>query len=118
MRFRHPFADLRLIEFARSLAPAPWLVDKRILREAAQTRLPEAVRQRPKAPLVRTSPPGATEPTLRRLAELITRSPELQRFVDTDLLAREVIASVGDADPFRKWARERALGLAHWLWHR
>jgi asparagine synthase (glutamine-hydrolysing) len=118
VRFRHPFADLRLIEFARSLAPEPWLVDKRILREAARMSLPEEVRLRPKTPLVRTSPPGASDDALRALADLAARSSVLQRFVDTDSLAREVIASVGDADPIRNWARERALGLAHWLWHR
>lgn len=118
VRFRHPFADLRLIEFARSLPPEPWLVDKRILREAAQPRLPEAVLQRPKTLLVRTPPPGASEHALKRLAEMVTRSSELRRFVDTDLLAREVAASAGDADPFGIWRRERALGLAHWLWHR
>jgi asparagine synthase (glutamine-hydrolysing) len=118
VRFRHPFADLRLIEFARSLAPEPWLVDKRILREAAQSTLPEAVRQRPKTLLVRTPPPGATEDALRSLADLVTRPSELQRFVDTDQLAREVATSVADADPFRRLSRERALGLAYWLWHR
>jgi asparagine synthase (glutamine-hydrolysing) len=117
VRFRHPLADLRLISFARSLTPEPWLVNKRILREAARPRLPEAVRQRPKTLLVRTPPPGATEQTLSRLADLITRSEELPRFVNTDLLARDVAASGGDADPFRNWSRERALGLAHWLWH-
>jgi len=118
VRFRHPLADLRLIAFARSLAPEPWLVGKRVLREAAQPRLPEAVRRRPKTLLVRTPPPGATEQTFRRLAGLVTRSVELQRFVDIDSLAREVAASGGDSDPFRNWGRERALGLAHWLWHR
>ena len=118
VRVRHPFADLRLIEFARSLAPEPWLVDKRILREAAKSRLPEAVRTRPKTLLVRTPPSGVTEEALRSLAQMITHTSELQRFVDVDLLAQEVVGSGEDADVFRRWWRERALGLAYWLWHR
>ncbi|MGI8801075.1 MAG: asparagine synthetase B family protein [Solirubrobacteraceae bacterium] len=118
VRVRHPFADLRLIEFARSLAPEPWLVDKRILREAGKSRLPESVLSRPKTLLVTTPPSGVTEKALASLIEMITRSSELPRFVDTDLLAREVARSGEDADVFRRWWRERAFGLAYWLWHR
>ncbi|HWC85954.1 MAG TPA: asparagine synthase-related protein [Solirubrobacteraceae bacterium] len=117
VRFRHPLVDLRLIKFARSLAPEPWLANKRILREAARSRLPEAVRQRPKTMLVQAPTPGATEHARQRVADLATRSPELKRFVDTDLLAGEVMASGGDMAPARTRARERALGLAYWLWH-
>jgi asparagine synthase (glutamine-hydrolysing) len=118
VRVRHPFADLRLIEFALSLAPEPWLVDKRILREAAKSRLPEAVRTRPKTLLVETPPSGVTDDALASLARMITSTSELQRFVDVDRLAREVVGSGGDVDVHRRWWRERALGLAYWLWHR
>jgi asparagine synthase (glutamine-hydrolysing) len=118
VRVRHPFADLRLIEFALSLAPEPWLVDKRILREAAKSRLPEAVRTRRKTLLVQTPPSGVTEDALTSLAQMVTSTSELQRFVDVDLLAREVVGSGEDADVHRRWWRERALGLGYWLWHR
>jgi asparagine synthase (glutamine-hydrolysing) len=118
VRVRHPFTDLRLIEFARSLAPEPWLVDKRVLREAAKSRLPEAVRTRPKTVLVQTPPSGVTEEALTSLAKMVKQTPELQRFADADLLAREVLRSGQDADVLRRWWRERALGLTYWLWHR
>jgi hypothetical protein len=68
--------------------------------------------------LVQAPTPGATEHARQRVADLATRSPELKRFVDTDLLAGEVMASGGDMAPARTRARERALGLAYWLWHR
>ena len=118
VRVRHPFVDLRLIEFARSLAPEPWLVDKRVLREAAKSRLPEAVRTRPKTVLVRTPPSGVTDDALASLVEMIRSASELQRFVDVDRLALEVVGSGNDDDVFRRWWRERALGIAYWLWHR
>lgn len=48
LRMRHPFADLRLLTFAASIPPYPWLVGKRILREATDGLLPDAVRRRPR----------------------------------------------------------------------
>jgi asparagine synthase (glutamine-hydrolysing) len=118
LRFRHPYFDLRLIEFVRSLPPEPWLIKKLIMREAARPALPQAVRERPKTPLVAVAPPGAQPAVLARLAEMVRRCPELDQFFDTHLLARSVTTSAGDADPRRTWMRDRALGLSHWLWHR
>ncbi len=49
---RHPFLDLRVVNFLLALPPFPWAFDKRILREAMSGRLPENVRVRRKTPLV------------------------------------------------------------------
>jgi len=49
--FAHPFADLRVVEFGRSLPPVPWRVQKRILREALRGALPAALLRRPKMPM-------------------------------------------------------------------
>jgi asparagine synthase (glutamine-hydrolysing) len=49
--FRHPFYDVRLLEFLQSIPPQPWLVKKRIIREAMRGRLPDAILERPKTPL-------------------------------------------------------------------
>ena len=76
------------------------------------------MRTRPKTVLVATPPSGGTQDSLASLARMITSTPELHRFVDADRLAREVIGSAEDADVFRRWWRERALGVAYWLWHR
>lgn len=43
-----PFADLRLLEFASGLPPAPWNSAKRLLREAMADALPEVLLRRPK----------------------------------------------------------------------
>ncbi|MGO9442896.1 MAG: asparagine synthetase B family protein [Terriglobales bacterium] len=49
----HPYFDLRLLRFLFSIPPVPWTLDKCLTRSAMRDILPEAVRLRPKAPLVR-----------------------------------------------------------------
>lgn len=117
VRFRFPFADLRLIELIRSLAPDPWLVDKRILREAMSGRLPESVQRRPKTPLGNPPPAGADPEGIRAAARLVMEAPGLDRFIDRRRLRDELLAR-GSAGGPEQHARSRALGLAHWLWHR
>jgi len=68
--------------------------------------------------VVRTPPSGVTDDALASLAQMIKSTSELQRFVDVDRLALEVVGSGNDDDVFRRWWRERALGIAYWLWHR
>lgn len=51
VEFRHPFFDVRLLEFLLALPPLPWFVDKELLRVALRGVLPDAVRLRPKRPL-------------------------------------------------------------------
>jgi asparagine synthase (glutamine-hydrolysing) len=51
VEFRHPFFDLRLLDFLLALPPLPWFVDKELLRVAMRGVLPDAVRLRPKRPL-------------------------------------------------------------------
>jgi len=48
---RHPFIDLRVVNFLLAVPPFPWAFQKRLLREAMAGRLPESVRGRPKTPL-------------------------------------------------------------------
>ena len=48
---RHPFLDLRVVNFLLALPPFPLFFEKRILREAVAGRLPESVRTRRKTPL-------------------------------------------------------------------
>ena len=51
LEYRHPFMDLRLLDYCLSLPLQPWLVKKHILRAAMDGLLPEVVRTRPKTPL-------------------------------------------------------------------
>ena len=48
---RHPFLDLRVVNFLLALPPFPLFFEKQLLREAVAGRLPETVRMRPKTPL-------------------------------------------------------------------
>ncbi|OLE97050.1 MAG: hypothetical protein AUG75_12860, partial [Cyanobacteria bacterium 13_1_20CM_4_61_6] len=49
---RHPFFDLRLVDFLLGLPALPWCSDKELLREAGRGILPDAVRLRRKSPLL------------------------------------------------------------------
>ncbi len=51
LEMRHPFMDVRLVDFALSIPPAQWYNDKGMLRLAMQSLLPPAIVRRPKAPL-------------------------------------------------------------------
>jgi asparagine synthase (glutamine-hydrolysing) len=48
---RHPFLDLRIVNFLLALPPFPLFFEKKLLREAVAGRVPESVRKRPKTPL-------------------------------------------------------------------
>jgi asparagine synthase (glutamine-hydrolysing) len=48
---RHPFLDLRVVNFLLALPPFPLFFEKQLLREAVAGRLPENVRTRRKTPL-------------------------------------------------------------------
>ena len=84
---RHPFLDLRIVNFLLALPPFPWFYEKLLLREAMAGRLPESVRVRPKTPL-------AGDPLVEQLrmpgAEWIDHvhwSAEMSQFVDRSALA-------------------------------
>ena len=47
---RHPFLDLRVVNFLMALPPFPLFFEKKLLREVVAGRLPEGTRRRPKTP--------------------------------------------------------------------
>jgi asparagine synthase (glutamine-hydrolysing) len=49
--WRHPYLDLRVLEYMISLPPVPWAWQKHIVREAMRGRLPDEVLRRKKTPL-------------------------------------------------------------------
>jgi asparagine synthase (glutamine-hydrolysing) len=108
---RHPFIDLRLVEFLLAIPPVPWCVDKRILREAMKHRLPAAVVNRPKTAL-------GGDPALQLMRRASVRwldsfevSPQLERFVNLD--RRRLLADEQTSDGL--WASLRVYALNHWL---
>ena len=48
---RHPFLDLRIVEYLLALPPFPWFFGKTLLRRAMAGRLPDRILARPKMPL-------------------------------------------------------------------
>jgi asparagine synthase (glutamine-hydrolysing) len=84
---RHPFFDLRIVNFLLSLPPFPLFFEKRLLREAVAGRLPESIRTRRKSPLA--GDPLAAHLRERDMKWLDQRtwSEEMESYVDTSVLA-------------------------------
>jgi asparagine synthase (glutamine-hydrolysing) len=51
VELRHPFLDLRVVNFLLSLPPFPLYMEKKLLRDVLVARVPESVRTRKKTPL-------------------------------------------------------------------
>ncbi len=78
--WRHPFLDLRVLNFMLSLPPVPWAYRKLVMREAMRSRLPAAILTRDKSPLSadpmpivmrgRALPPLQSAETLARWIDL------------------------------------------------
>jgi asparagine synthase (glutamine-hydrolysing) len=109
---RHPFLDLRLLNYLFAIPTVPWCVNKHILREAMKDQLPAAVLQRPKTGL-------AGDPALQLVRRASVRwldsfevSPQLRAFVNLD--RRRAIA---EETPDALWASLRVFALNYWLTH-
>lgn len=112
--FRHPFLDVRLIEFCLALPPIPWLAEKHILRRAMKDRLPGATLSRRKAPLRGYPPHELLKARSREPLGLACDESRLAEFLDIDcfkMIARR-------PERLRAWEYglvTRPLGLALWL---
>lgn len=111
VEMRHPFLDLRIVNYLLAIPPYPWFFEKSLLREAMAGRLPESVRRRPKTPL-------AGDP----LAEWLKRpesnwmndakwGPEIERFIDRSSLPH----LSGDGQLEELSSAVRPLCLNFWL---
>ena len=81
--WRHPFLDLRVLQFLLAVPPIPWAWKKRLMRDAMRAHLPEAILRRPKTPL----PVYPRAELLRRhgLPPLLARE-QLHAYVDLNKL--------------------------------
>jgi asparagine synthase (glutamine-hydrolysing) len=84
---RHPFLDLRIVNYLLALPPFPWFYEKMLLRSALSGKLPESVRMRPKTPL-------AGNPLVEHLqmpgvewVDKVHWNAEMDQFVDRSSLA-------------------------------
>lgn len=111
LEVRHPFMDVRLVEFLSSIPVRLWRVNKHILREAMKDKLPAAVLSRRKTPLL-------VDPALQlvrrgsvRCLESFEVSPQLRAFVN--LNRRRLLADEETSDGL--WANLRIFALNYWL---
>ncbi|HEX6283877.1 MAG TPA: asparagine synthase-related protein, partial [Pyrinomonadaceae bacterium] len=113
LEVRHPFLDVRLVEYILSLPTTPWCVDKHILRCAMKDRLPAAVVNRPKTPLAGDPALQLSRRASVRWHDSLEVAPQLTRFVNLRL--RRPLAE--EETPDALWANLRLLALNHWLAH-
>jgi len=113
LELRHPFIDLRLVEYLLAIPTVPWCVNKHILRRAMRDKLPEAVLNRHKTGL-------AGDPALQLVRRASVRwldsfevSPQLRAFVNLD--RRRPVVEEETADGL--WASLRVFALNYWLTH-
>jgi len=111
LEVRHPFLDLRLVEYLLAIPTAPWCIHKHILRRAMKDKLPLAVLNRPKAGL-------AGDPALQLARHASVRwldsfevSPQVRAFVN--LNRRRSLADEQTSDGL--WANLRIYALNYWL---
>jgi len=108
---RHPFIDLRLVDYLLSIPSTPWCINKHILRVAMKDLLPRAVLNRPKTAL-------GGDPALQLVRHAGVRwldsfevNPQLGNFVNLRL--RRPIADEQTSDGL--WASLRIFALNYWL---
>ena len=108
---RHPFFDLRLVNFLLALPALPWCSDKELLREAARGILPDVVRLRQKSPLLADPLIALLQRPESVWVDSFEAVPELGRYVE-----RKRIPKVfGEKDAWRAWIHLRPLSLNFWL---
>ena len=108
---RHPFFDLRLVNFLLALPTVPWCCDKELLRAAARGVLPDAVRLRRKSPLQADPVVALLQRPDSSWVDSFSPLAELERYVIRDRLPRVF----GTKDPWSAWINLRPLSLNFWL---
>jgi asparagine synthase (glutamine-hydrolysing) len=108
---RHPFLDLRIVNFILALPPFPMLFEKKLLREAVNGRLPESVRTRRKTPL-------AGNPLMEHLKRLDSgwmKQVKWSADMDSYISKSGLEAFRNETDPAQSYAAIRPLCLNFWL---
>lgn len=108
---RHPFVDVRLVEYLLSIPAVPWCVNKHILRVAMKDLLPDVVLNRPKTPLAGDPALQLTRNGSVRWLDSFEVNPQLRVFVN--LNKRRSITD--ELTPDGLWASLRVFALNYWL---
>ena len=97
LELRHPFTDVRLVEYLLALPAVPWCVNKHILRLAMKDQLPAAVLNRPKTGLVGDPALQLVRRGSVRWLDSFEVNPQLKSFVNLSLRR-----SIADEDDSRR----------------
>jgi len=111
LEVRHPFLDLRLIEYLLAIPTDPWCVNKHILRRAMRDKLPDAVLNRPKTGLGGDPALQLARRASVRWLDSFEVSPQLRAFVNLDRRRPLIEEETPDA----LWASLRVFALNYWL---
>jgi asparagine synthase (glutamine-hydrolysing) len=113
LEVRHPFIDVRLVDYVLSIPADPWCVNKHLLRCAMKDRLPAAVLNRPKSSLAGNPALQLSRRASVRWLDNFEASPQLNRFVNLSLRRSLTEEKTPDA----LWANLRLFAFNHWLTH-
>jgi asparagine synthase (glutamine-hydrolysing) len=108
---RHPFFDLRIVNFLLALPPFPLFFEKKLLRDAAAGRLPESIRTRQKHPLAGNPLTAHFQQRQTGWMDRRSWSEEMGSYVDESVLAM----SLNGAVSAKLEADVRPLCLNFWL---
>ena len=108
---RHPFFDLRVVNFLLALPALPWCSDKELLRQSAKGVLPDAVRLRRKSPLRADPLIALLERQESSWVDSFQAVPELARYVERRLIPKVF----KQKDVWSAWIHLRPLSLNFWL---
>jgi asparagine synthase (glutamine-hydrolysing) len=103
---RHPFLDLRVLQFMLAVPPMPWCRNKLLIRTAMRTALPPEVIGRRKTSLA--SSPDFERVKASGLPHLVA-APDFARFLNPAKIP------VAPRTPLELRSVLRAHGLNHWL---
>jgi asparagine synthase (glutamine-hydrolysing) len=111
LEVRHPFFDLRLVQFLLALPALPWSSDKELLREVTRDVLPKAVRLRRKSPLIADPLVALLQRADWAWVDSFNPAPGLGHYVE-----RKHIPNVfKEKDAWTAWIHLRPLSLNFWL---
>lgn len=111
LEVRHPFFDLRLVNFLLALPALPWCSDKELLRRAARGILPESVRLRRKSPLLADPLIAFLQQKESAWVDSFEGAPALERYVER----RRIPTVFGGKDIWSCWIHLRPLSFNFWL---
>ena len=108
---RHPFFDLRVVNFLLALPALPWCSDKELLRQASRGALPDTVRLRRKSPLAADPLVVLLQQPESEWLDSFTPCADLSPFVQRNRIPK----ILGEKNPWNAWINLRPFSLNYWL---